>query len=80
MWKNASEVLTGTVHARSRQGGMLQAVKIAQSYFGKTIDEGLLVKVVRSHAEAEAVNMDASGIDITYAVEFEAIMREEVEE
>jgi len=80
MWKTASEKLSGTVHVRSRQAGMLQALRISQDWFSKTPDEGLLVQCTGVRVESESVNAAGDGIDVTYALDFEAVLRKEVEE
>jgi hypothetical protein len=78
--RTVSEKLSGTVHVRSRQAGMLQSLRVAQDWFGKTPKEGLLVQCVGVTAEAEAINHAGDGIDVTYAFDFEAVLREEVPE
>jgi hypothetical protein len=79
MFKTVSEELRGTVHAKDRTAAQAKFLRIAVSYFDTTADR-LLVKCLGARIESESTGNDGWAPEVTYAIDFGAVVREEVDE
>jgi hypothetical protein len=79
MFKTVSEELRGTVHAKDRTAAQAKFLRIAVSYFDVTADR-LHIKCFGARVESESTTADGWTPEVTYAIDFGAVVREEVDE